>query len=67
MKRVAQVGWSNASQTFVGKYGLTLYVDRRIGWPTIRAQVVEYTRTKAEEQDQPNWIGIGEGDKVVCS
>lgn len=40
--RVPQVGWSNASQTFVGRYGLTLYVDRRIAWPAIRAEVESY-------------------------
>jgi hypothetical protein len=59
--RVQEVGWSNASQIFAGRYGLTLYVDLRIGWPAIRTEVAGYCSTKAEEQKQPNWIGIGEG------
>jgi hypothetical protein len=33
----------------------------RIEWPEIRAQVASYCRTKIEEQNQPNWIAVGEG------
>lgn len=60
-ERVPQVGWSNASQTFRGRLGITLFVDLRTPWPSIRDQVDDYCRRKAEEHDQSNWIGIGEG------
>jgi hypothetical protein len=46
---------------FAGKLGITYFVDMRIHWPAIRALVGDYSRTKAEKQDQPNWIGVGEG------
>lgn len=59
--RVPQEGWSNASQTFRGRLGITFFVDLRTPWPSIRDQVDDYCRTKAEEHDQSNWIGIGEG------
>ena len=59
--RVSREGWSNASQTFSGRLGVTLYIDLRTPWPAIHDRVRDYCRTKAEEQHQPNWIGIGEG------
>jgi hypothetical protein len=60
-ERVPEVGWSNATQGFSGRLGVTFYVDLRTEWPEIRARVAHYCRTKAEELDQANWIGIGEG------
>lgn len=59
--RIPREGWSNASQAFRGRLGITFYVDLRTPWPSIRDQVDDYCRTKAEESGQPNWIGIGEG------
>lgn len=60
-KRVKKVGWSNASQIFDGRLGVTLYVDKRTAWPEIGGQVEDYCRKKAFEGNLPNWIGIGEG------
>src|SRR5665811_2273695 len=60
-ERVPRLGWSNASQTFNGRLGVTYYVDLRAGQPAIRARVADYCRTKADEQCQPNWIGLGQG------
>jgi len=60
-ERVTQVGWSNASQVFSGRLGVTLYVDLRTEWPEIRARVAAYCRAKAKALDQPNWVAVGEG------
>lgn len=59
--RVRRQGWSNATQVFNGRMGVTLYIDLRKSMPVIQAEVASYCRSKAEELDQPNWIGIGEG------
>ncbi len=61
-KRVQLEGWSNASQVFNGRLGITFFVDVRTPWPEIRNRVVDYCNEKAEELNQPNWIGIGEGN-----
>lgn len=60
-ERLPQVGWSNASQGFNERFGVALYVDLRIDSPAIRAHVADYCRTKAEELNESNWIGVGEG------
>jgi hypothetical protein len=60
-ERLPQQGWSNASLSFNGRFGLTLFFDRRTPWPLIRDRLMKYCRTKAEAQKQPNWIGVGEG------
>lgn len=59
--RVREQGWSNATQGFEGRLGVTLYVDLRTPWPAIRFRILDYCRAKARETDLPNWIGIGEG------
>lgn len=59
--RVAGAGWSNASQLFDKRLGVTLYVDMRTPWPAIRFRIADYCRKKAEEVDEANWVGVGEG------
>jgi hypothetical protein len=60
-ERLQREGWSNASQIFAGRLGVTLYVDFRTPWPDIAEKVSDYCRTKAQEQGNLDWIGIGEG------
>lgn len=60
--KVSEDGWSNASQGFHDRYGVTLMIDRRIPWPVIRRHVAAYCRTKADQTGCPNWVGIGEGE-----
>ena len=60
-ERVPREGWSNASQIFDGRLGVTFYVDLRTDWPAIRTKVEDYSRMKAEAENQPNWIAVGEG------
>ncbi len=59
--RVRREGWSNASQIFNGRLGVTFYVDHRTEWPFIRARVADYCRKKLGELHEPNWIAVGEG------
>ncbi len=59
--RMPVEGWSNGSQVYNDRLGVTFYVDRRTAWPEIRARLSEYTKTKMDELDEGNWITIGEG------
>jgi len=61
LARVPNLGWSNASQIFDGRLGVTLYIDVRTPGAAVRLRVSDYCQKKAEECDQANWIGIGEG------
>jgi hypothetical protein len=59
-ERVTQEGWSNASQVFNNRYGLTLYVDKRMRYASLAGTLMEYGRTKCETSGVPNWIAVGE-------
>ena len=60
-QRLSAEGWSNATQVFSGRFGVTLYVDHRIASSRLRKIATEYARKKMEECDEHNWILIGEG------
>jgi hypothetical protein len=60
-RRLPLVGWSNTSQVFDGRLGVTLYIDHRLEWPEIRDAVVEYCQAKIDQHGTPNWIAVGEG------
>lgn len=55
------MGWSNASQGFADRLGVTLYADLRTPWPAIRACVRAYCERKAQEANIANWIAVSEG------
>jgi hypothetical protein len=59
--RIPSVGWSNATQEFDQRLGLTLYVDVRIDRAQLETQLTDYCRAKVEDTNMPNWIGVGEG------
>ena len=61
LDRVPTRGWSNASQIYQDRLGVTFYVDLRTAWPEIRARVEDYSRAKMDELGESNWITIGEG------
>lgn len=54
-------GWTNASQMFIERVGITLMIDLRIPWPDIRKHVLDYCRRKAKEVHLESWVAIGEG------
>lgn len=59
--RVDSQGWSNTTQLFDGRLGITLCADHRYHPATVRREAREYSQQKASEHAIPNWIVIGEG------
>lgn len=59
--RVHSEGWSNTTQVFEGRLGVTLLVDHRDPPATVRHAASEYSQQKASEHALENWIVIGEG------
>lgn len=59
--KVDSQGWSNTTQMFDGRLGITLCADHRNRPATVRREAREYSQQKATEHAIPNWIVIGEG------
>ncbi len=59
-EKVVGEGWSNVSQVFNDRYGLTYFVDKRMPLASLEAVLAEYATTKSETNEVPNWIAIGE-------
>lgn len=59
-QRVNENGWTNATQTFRDRLGLTIFLDYRIGAPDVRIQVREYCEQKADQTGLLYWVGISE-------
>lgn len=59
---VMERDWSNASQGYGNKWGLTLMVDLRCPWPFVRTKVDAYASRIAKDNGVSNWVAIGEGE-----
>jgi hypothetical protein len=62
-EKTAVEGWSNASQVFNDRYGLTLFIDKRVPLSSLGTVLVDYATAKTETHDVPNWIAVGEGSE----
>jgi len=60
-RKLQAFGWSNATQVFNGRLGMTIFLDKRFNVPDIREQVNQYSQIKAEKHNIPNWVTISEG------
>jgi hypothetical protein len=60
-KRAAEVGWSNASQVFFNRYGVTLFVLRSADQPETVSRCTRYIEAKLTEIAVPHWVAICEG------
>ena len=60
-RRVAEVGWSNASQVF-STYGFTVWSDRRYSAPGLKTLLARFLDRKIEETDRPTWLALGLGN-----
>jgi hypothetical protein len=59
-KTLMRQGWSNATQVFLGRFGITLMFDHRHAEEDARRTLQAYCEKKARDLDQNFWIGIGE-------
>lgn len=59
-KTVMRQGWSNATQGFNGRLGITLWFDYRHAEEDVRRTLQVYCEKKARDTHQDLWIGIGE-------
>lgn len=59
--RLGRERWSNATQVFDARLGVTLYVDHRTAAPNVQRDATDYARTKVSELAIGDWIVIGEG------
>lgn len=59
-EHVARTGWSNASMLFGEDLGVTIYVDLRRDFETLKSAMKTYCRDKAESFQTSNWVAIGE-------
>ncbi|MFF4270214.1 hypothetical protein [Streptomyces sp. NPDC001536] len=59
--RVQAVGWSNATQVYNGRLGVTVYINQRIVQTgRLRREIKEYSHRKKEEMGLPSWVSIGD-------
>ena len=59
--RAHSEGWSDTTQIFDGRLGITLLADYLDPPGTVRRLAREYSHQKASQHDLGNWIVIGEG------
>ncbi|MFH8664912.1 hypothetical protein ACIBM4_17090 [Streptomyces sp. NPDC050256] len=65
--RVQTVGWSNATQIYNDRLGVTVFLDYRIVQLRKLIHKIEtYSRRKKSEMGLPNWVTIGDagGDRL---
>ncbi|MFF1679070.1 hypothetical protein ACFVYG_23905 [Streptomyces sp. NPDC058256] len=60
-QRIQSVGWSNATQVYNGRLGVTVYINHRIPQlRKLRREIEQYSRRKKSELGPPNWVTIGD-------
>ncbi len=66
-QRVQTVGWSNATQIYNGRLGVTVYLNYEIvQLRKLIREIEKYSRRKADEMGLPNWVAVGDagGDRL---
>ncbi|MEU9666084.1 hypothetical protein AB0E25_10890 [Streptomyces bobili] len=60
-QRIRSVGWSNATQVYNDRLGVTVYVNHRIvEVRKLRREIEDYSNRKKSELGPPNWVTIGD-------
>ncbi|MFJ8203243.1 hypothetical protein [Micromonospora chalcea] len=60
-RKAREQGWSNVTQVFGGRLGVTVMADYRLMRPELDAMIASHCQTKAADLELPNWIGVAEG------
>ncbi|GIJ42928.1 hypothetical protein Vwe01_62530 [Micromonospora andamanensis] len=60
-RKAREQGWSNITQVFADRLGVTVMADFRLMRPHLDDMLTNHCRTKASDFELPNWIGIAEG------
>ncbi|MFE9818520.1 hypothetical protein [Streptomyces sp. NPDC005773] len=59
--RVSTTGWSNASQVFNGRLGITIYMDQAlVRMRDLGLEIRRYAQRKQAEMGLPNWVVVGD-------
>lgn len=59
-QKISENGWTNATQTFKERFGVTLFFDRRLGVPDVETQLREYCLMKMKQLELAHWVGVTE-------
>jgi hypothetical protein len=60
-RRAREQGWSNVTQVFTDRLGVTVMADYRLMRPELDDVIASHCRAKAADLELPNWIGVAEG------